>query len=88
VKIQPQWVVTPRKQTNKQVVHTLTRMSDEIHIGPVLLSEIYFVTCVVDVYFVFGVVFNLLFRFVGKKYGRLSSVEETRLHLPVYCEVQ
>jgi hypothetical protein len=72
------------------VVHTVTSMSDGIHIGPVLLSEIYsyFGIYVFEVYFVFDVFFNVLFKLIGKEYGRLSSVEDTRLHLPVYCEVR
>jgi hypothetical protein len=64
-------------------VKKVTSMSDGIHIGPVIITEIYFVTYVVEVYFVFGVVFNLLFKSTGKKNGRFSGVEETQLRLTV-----
>jgi len=36
----------------------MTSMSDGIHIGPVILTEIYFVIYLVEIYFLCGVVFN------------------------------
>ena len=42
----------------------MTSMSEGIHIGPVILTEVYFVTYVIEVCFVFGVVFNLCSNFI------------------------